>query len=166
MSAPVAAMSNFSNRITKNIGSLQNTGVEFSLTGRPIQTTDWNWEITANATYNKNKVVELAGDGQPIKYGDIGLGTGSTAMCHQEGQPMGMFWVYQQVYDQNGKPLQGVVVDRDANGVIDDADRYYYKSSTARSQLSSELQELGLRFLSPRQRRQLHLQQEQDGLPL
>ena len=131
MSAPVAAMSNFSNRITKNIGSLQNTGVEFSLTGRPIQTTDWNWEITANATYNKNKVVELAGDGQPIKYGDVGLGTGSTAMCHQEGQPMGMFWVYQQVYDQNGKPLQGVVVDRDANGVIDDADRYYYKSSTA-----------------------------------
>ena len=131
MSAPVAAMSNFSNRITKNIGSLQNTGVEFSLTGRPIQTTDWNWEITANAAYNKNKVVELAGDGQPIKYGDVGLGTGSTAMCHQEGQPMGMFWVYQQVYDQNGKPLQGVVVDRDANGVIDDADRYYYKSSTA-----------------------------------
>ena len=131
MSAPVAAMSNFGNRVTKNVGSLENTGVEGSLTVRPIRTADWQWEITGNATYNKNKVVKLAGDGQPIGYGDIGLGRGSTAMCHQEGQPIGAFWVYQQVYGEDGKPLQGVVVDRDANGVIDDNDRYYYKSSIA-----------------------------------
>ena len=131
MSAPVAAMSNFSNRVTKNVGSLENTGVELALTARPIRTKDIQWEITANATYNKNKVVELAGDGQPIQYGDVGLGTGSTAMCHQEGQPMGSFWVYQQVYDEAGNPIQGVVVDRDGNGVIDDGDRYYYKSATA-----------------------------------
>ncbi len=130
MEAPVAGMSNFSNKLLKNIGSMQNTGVEFSITGRPIQTTDWNWEITANATYNKNKVVELAGDGQPIKFGNVEA-FNNEIMCHQVGQPMSMFWVYQQVYDQNGKPLQGVVVDRDANGVIDDADRYYYKSSVA-----------------------------------
>ena len=131
MSAPVAAMSNFSNRVTKNVGSLRNTGVELALTARPIQTNDVQWEITANATYNKNKVLKLAGDGQPIQYGDVGLGTGSTAMCHQEGQPMGSFWVFQQVYDEAGKPIQGVVVDRDNNGVIDDGDRYYYKSATA-----------------------------------
>jgi len=130
MEAPVAGMSNFSNKLLKNIGSMQNTGVEFSITGRPIQTTDWNWEITANATYNKNKVVELAGDGQPIKFGNVEA-FNNEVMCHQVGQPMSMFWVYQQVYDENGKPLQGVVVDRDANGVIDDADRYYYKSSVA-----------------------------------
>ena len=131
MSAPVAAMSNFSNRVTKNVGSLRNTGVELALTARPIQTNDVQWEITANATYNKNKVLKLAGDGQPIQYGDVGLGTGSTAMCHQEGQPMGSFWVFQQVYDEAGKPIQGVVVDRDNNGVIDNGDRYYYKSATA-----------------------------------
>ena len=131
MSAPVAAMSNFSNTVTKNIGSLENTGFEAAFTFRPIQTNDWQWEITANATYNKNKVVELAGDGQPIPYGDVGLGTGSTGMCHQVGQPMHSFWVFQQVYDNNGKPIQGVVVDRDGNGVIDDGDRYYYKSAIA-----------------------------------
>ena len=131
MSAPVAAMSNFGNRVSKNVGSIKNTGVETSLTVRPIRTADVQWEITANATYNKNKVDKLAGDGQPIQYGDVGLGTGSTAMCHQEGQPMNSFWVFQQVYDANGKPIQGVVVDRDANGVIDDADRYYYKSAIA-----------------------------------
>ena len=131
MSAPVAAMSNFGNRVMKNVGELENTGVEVSMTVRPIQSGDLNWEITGNMTYNKNEVVKLAGDGQPIQYGDVGLGTGSTAMCHQEGQPMRSFWVYQQAYDANGKPIQGVVVDRDGNGVIDDADKYFYKSATA-----------------------------------
>ena len=131
MNAPVAAMSNFSNRVMKNIGTLENTGFEAAVTVRPIRTANLQWEITANATYNKNKVVSLAGDGQPIQYGDVGLGTGSTAMCHQEGQPVGSFWVYQQVYDEAGNPIQGVVVDRDGNGVIDDADRYYYKSAIA-----------------------------------
>ena len=131
MSAPVAAMSNFGNRVMKNVGELENTGVEVSMTVRPIQSGDLNWELTGNFTYNKNKVVKLAGDGQPIQYGDIGLGTGSTAMCHQEGQPMYSFWVYQQAYDADGKPIQGVVVDRDGNGVIDDADKYFYKSAAA-----------------------------------
>jgi len=131
MSAPVAAMSNFGNRVMKNVGELENTGVEVSMTVRPIQSGDWNWEITGNLTYNKNKVVKLAGDGQPIQYGDVGLGTGSTAMCHQEGQPMYSFWVYQQAYDAAGKPIQGVVVDRDGNGVIDNADKYFYKSAAA-----------------------------------
>ena len=131
MSAPVAAMSNFGNRITKNIGSMKNTGFEVSLTVRPIQTEDVQWEISGNATYNKNEVAELAGDGQPIEYGDVGLGTGNYALAHQEGKPMGSFWVYQQVYGEDGKPLQGVVVDRDGNGVIDINDRYFYKSSIA-----------------------------------
>ena len=131
MSAPVAAMSNFGNRIMTNIGSMKNTGFEASLTVRPIQTTDWQWEVSGNLTYNKNEVSELAGDGQPIEYGDVGLGTGNYALAHQEGEAMGSFWVYQQVYDTNGKPIQGVVVDRDANGVIDINDRYFYKSSIA-----------------------------------
>ena len=131
MSAPVAAMSNFGNRITKNIGSMKNTGFELSLTVRPIQTENVQWEISGNATYNKNEIAELAGDGQPIEYGDVGLGTGNYALAHQEKQPMGSFWVYQQVYGEDGKPLQGVVVDRDGNGVIDINDRYFYKSSIA-----------------------------------
>ena len=131
MEAPVAAMSNFNTKVMKNVGSLENTGVETSLTVRPIQTKDVQWEITANATYNKNKVVELAGDGEPIQFGNVGLGTGNTGMCHQVGKPMNSFWVWQQVYDEAGNPIQGVVVDRDGNGIIDNDDRYYYKSSVA-----------------------------------
>ncbi len=131
MTAPVAAMSNFGNTIMTNVGSMKNTGFEASLTVRPVQTRDWQWEVTANATYNKNEVSELAGDGQPIEYGDVGLGTGNYALCYQEGQPAASFWVFQQVYDANGKPIQGVVVDRNSDGKIDRNDRYYYKSAIA-----------------------------------
>ena len=131
MNAPVASLSNFGNRIMKNIGSMENTGFEAAITVRPIQTADWHWELTGNATYNKNKITALAGDGQPIEYGDVGLGTGNYGQAHQVGEPVGSFFVYQQVYDVNGKPLQGVVVDRNADGVIDYNDKYYYKSSVA-----------------------------------
>lgn len=131
MSAPVAAMSNFKNKITKNIGSIENTGFEASVTARPIQTMDWQWEVSANATYNKNKVVKLAGDGEPIQYGSVGGGFNKNVQCHQEGQPMGAFWVFQQVYDEKGRAVQGSVVDRNADGKIDDNDRYFYKSSIA-----------------------------------
>ena len=72
---------------------------------------------SGNATYNKNKITELAGDGQPIEYGDVGLGKGNYGQAHQVGEPVGSFFVYQQVYDVNGKPLQGVVVDRNADSV-------------------------------------------------
>ncbi len=131
MKAPVAAMSNFGNTIMKNVGSMENTGFEAALTVRPIQNETWQWEVSANATYNKNTVKELGGDGQPIEFGDVGLGTGNMGLCYQEGQPMGAFWVYQQVYDAAGKPIQGAVVDRNGDGMIDRQDRYYYKSAIA-----------------------------------
>jgi len=131
MNAPVAGMSNFSNSVLTNIGSMENKGVEASLTVRPIQTENWQWEVTGNATYNKNEVLELAGDGEAIQFGDVGMGTGTVGMCHQVGQPMSSFWVWQQAYDENGNILQGVVVDRNADGQIDNADRYYYYSATA-----------------------------------
>ena len=44
---------------------------------------------------------------------------------------MNSYYVYQQVYDKNGKPLEGVVVDRNGDGVISEADRYLYKSVMA-----------------------------------
>ena len=132
MQAPVSAMSNFGNTITKNIGSIENTGFEAAVTVRPIQTKNWQWEVTANATYNKNKVTALAGDGEPIEYGDVGLGTGGgSAHCFQEGQPMSAFWVFQQVYDTNGAPIQGAVVDRNADGYIDNKDRIFFHQGTA-----------------------------------
>lgn len=128
----VSAGSNFRNQVFSNVGSLENTGVELALTYRPIQTADWNWEITANATYNDNEITELIGDeNYYVPTGGISTGTGNTCQAHAVGHPASSFYVYQQVYDANGKPLEGVYVDRNGDGRINQNDRYFYKSPMA-----------------------------------
>ena len=140
--ASVSAGSNFRNMVRSNIGSLKNSGIEVSLTVRPIQTTDWQWEISTNFTYNKNEITELTGESSIVMTGGISSGTGNRCQAHSVGHPARSFYVYQQVYDDNGLPLEGVYVDRNADGVINDSDRYFYKSPAAPyiAGLSSRLQ--------------------------
>ena len=140
--ASVSAGSNFRNMVRSNIGSLENRGIEASLTVRPVQTEDWQWEVTANFTYNKNKITELTGESSLVMTGGISSGTGNQCQAHSVGYPHNYFYVFQQVYDQNGLPLEGVYVDRNADGVINDSDRYFYKSPDApyTAGLSSRLQ--------------------------
>ena len=140
--ASVSAGSNFRNQVTSNIGSLENKGIEAALTVRPIQTNDWQWEVTANFTYNKNEITELTGESSLVYTGGISAGTGNMCQAHAVGHPASSFYVYQQVYDQNGLPLEGVYVDRNGDGVINTSDRYFYKSPAApyTAGLSSRLQ--------------------------
>ncbi len=140
--ASVSAGSNFRNQVTSNIGSLENRGVEASLTVRPVVTENWQWELTANFTYNKNKITELTGEASKILTGGGGGGTGGNCQIHTVGYPSNSFYVFQQVYDEAGKPLEGVFVDRNADGIINDSDRYIYKSPWApyTAGLSSRLQ--------------------------
>lgn len=56
MNAPVASLSNFGNRIMKNIGSMENTGFEAAITVRPIQTADWHWELTATPPTTRTRL--------------------------------------------------------------------------------------------------------------
>ena len=140
--ANVSAGSNFRNMVTSNIGSLENKGFEAAVTVRPIVSNDWQWEVTANFTYNKNEITELTGESAIVKTGGISAGTGNTVQAHAVGHPASSFYVYQQVYDENGKPLEGVFVDRNADGQISDEDLYFYKSPAApyTAGLSSRLQ--------------------------
>ena len=140
--ATVSAGSNFRNQVTSNIGSLKNTGVEASITARPIQSKDWHWEVTVNGTYNKNEITELTGEGAIVMTGGISSGTGNLCQAHAVGHPANSFYVFQQVYDKSGKPLEGVYVDRNGDGVISNDDRYFYKSPAApyTAGLSSRLQ--------------------------
>lgn len=125
----VAAMSNFSNQVMLNIGDLHNTGIEFATTLRPVQTRDWKWELNYNFTYNKNKIDKLDAANSSDYYvetGGISAGTGGNIQAHAVGHPSYSFLVYQQVYDENGKPVPNAFVDRNGNGSIDSGDRYYY----------------------------------------
>jgi iron complex outermembrane receptor protein len=140
--ASVSAGSNFRNQVLSNIGSLENKGIEASLTVRPVQSKNWQWEVSGNFTYNKNKITELTGESSIMKTGGISAGTGNTVQANAVGYPANSFYVYQQVYDANGIPLEGVYVDQNADGLINDADLIFYKSPAApyTAGLSSRLQ--------------------------
>lgn len=127
----VSAGSNFKNKVRSNIGSLTNQGVEASVTFRPVQTKDWQWEITMNGAYNKNEITELTGESAIVRTGGISAGTGNQCQVQMVGKPRNTFYVYQQVYDSNGKPIEGVYVDRNADGKISEDDLYPYKSPDA-----------------------------------
>ena len=131
--ADVAAGSNFKNSVISNIGSMENKGIEVTLGLKPIQTDDWYWTIDYNFTYNHNEITELVGDDPNyfVPTGGIGGGTGVNAQAHAVGHPMRSYYVYQQVYDANGKPIEGLVVDRNGDGTITEADKYFYKSPFA-----------------------------------
>jgi len=131
----VSAGSNFAEKVTSNIGSLHNTGLEFSVTWRPIQTKDWRWELGYNVTWNKNVIDELvasSGEDYKITYGGRAVGTGSAdgVKAWKVGQSASAYYVFQQVYDAKGQPIEGQFVDRNADGVINNDDRYFYKKST------------------------------------
>lgn len=150
--ASVPVGSNFRNQVWSNIGSMMNQGVEFNVTGRPIETKNWQWEISANVAYNQNKILSLTGEGSFVKTGGISAGTGNTVQVQKVGCPMNSFYVYQQVYGEDGKPIEGVYVDRNADGKISEEDLYCYKSPVAPwvFGLSTRLQyknwDLGLSF--------------------
>ena len=131
--ANIAAGANFRNMVNQNIGSLKNTGIELALSWKAIQTDDWFWTIDYNFTYNQNKIIELL-NADPDYYvvtGGISSGTGNSAQAHMVGHPASSFYVFQQVYGKDGKPIEGQVVDRNGDGMISEADKYIYKSPMA-----------------------------------
>ena len=136
---------NFSNRVISNIGDLKNTGVEVQLDWRAIRTKDFLWRLGYNMAYNNNKITKLSGGSDPNYYvstGDIHVTTGAESQAQKVGYAANSFYVYQQVYDKNGKPIEGAVVDRNGDGQITDADRYIYKhpDPTVTMGLSSKME--------------------------
>ncbi len=129
--APLAAMTAPGNAYYKNIGSLRNTGIEFALNWKAISTTDLLWTIDYNLTYNNNKIIALINDDPNYMVPTGGIGINGNAEAHVVSYPASSFYVYQQVYDQAGKPIEGQVVDRNGDGVINEADKYFYKAPWA-----------------------------------
>ena len=128
----VDAGSNLTNAMNANIGSLENIGVEFAITARPIVKKNFTWTTSYNVAWNKNKITKLLkGDDKNyfVATGDgISAGTGGTVLAHKVGYPASSFYVYEQVYDENGKAIEGMFVDRNGDGVINSDDKYMYHS--------------------------------------
>ena len=132
--APTKALSAFRNQSWQNIGTLENKGIEASISWKAVQNNDWYWVIDYNITYNKNEITDLSGvseDGSPVPNTGVKIGTDRYLEYQQVGHPINSFLVFQQAYDQNGKPIENVVVDRNGDGQITQADKYFYKSPAA-----------------------------------
>ena len=117
----VDPFTNFGNRIDANIGDMVNEGIEFTLNLRPVDTDDFQWDINYNISFNENEITRLP-DEQNV--GGISGGTGNNVQIHREGEAPFSFYVYEQVYDSNGSPIEGVFVDRNSDGIINNDDRY------------------------------------------
>ena len=132
-SAPVAALAGSADKGIQNIGSMKNTGVELSLNYVAVNTKDWYWTMNYNLTYNRNRITDLNGvsdTGDPVTTGD-NIDNVNKVLAYQTGYAANSFYVYEQMYDKNGKPIEGAVVDRNGDGVISNADKYLYKQVAA-----------------------------------
>lgn len=132
---PVPAGSNLTNQILTNVGNIENEGIEFTINASPIAKKDFNWDLSFNITRNTNTITNLSKVENPnfqgILVGGISGGVGNTIQIHTVGYPTNTFFVYQQVYDENGTPLDGVYVDRNGDGAVTPDDRYRYKNPNA-----------------------------------
>ena len=124
---PVPALSNLTNYLNTNIGSMTNRGVEVDLNTILVETRDASWTLGVNAAYNRNRVTKLTASDENatgVEDGGISGGTGNNVRMFQVGYPIYTFNLYQQVYDKEGNPINGVYVDRNNDGQINADDKY------------------------------------------
>ncbi|MDR2805669.1 MAG: TonB-dependent receptor [Dysgonamonadaceae bacterium] len=129
---PLPAGSNFTPYIVRNIGSMDNWGVEGNIGIVALETKDIQWDFGFNITYNNTEITQLSLNDSPdsdykgAMVGGIAGGTGNTVQIHKVGYAPNSFYVYKQMYDSNGKPIEGVYEDLTKDGVINDQDLYLY----------------------------------------
>ncbi len=127
---PAAAGTNFKRQITTNVGNVSSSGLEASLNVTPIRTEDWTWDIGVNMTWQKVNITNLT----LVDNGEVTRTlTGPTVddkyvQVMTEGEAPYTFFVYKQLYDENGRPLEGKYADLNGDGQITIDDRYCYHS--------------------------------------
>lgn len=132
---PQPAGTNFAAFFIANVGDMENKGVEFNINFQPVRRDNFRWDIGFNATYNKNTITNLTALPKDQNYRGIpaggiagGIG-GGFAEIQAVGYSKNTFNLYKQVYDNTGKPVEGVFVDKNGDGIINQDDLYKNKSA-------------------------------------
>lgn len=118
---------NFSNRGFQNIGDMTIKGIEFAINAVVVEKDNFKWDVNFNATKFERRIDELALDAD-IFIGGIGSGTGGTAQIYREGFTPYSYYVYKQLYNTNGQPIEGAYADLNGDGIVNGDDRYIYKN--------------------------------------
>jgi len=109
----------FSSTMMKNIGSMENKGIEFNVKAIAVQTKDFTWDLSFNATYNENKITKLS----LIDDNSVGLFSNAT-LVNTIGYARNNYYLYHQVYDVTGKPIEDQMLDVNGDGLTNAKDRY------------------------------------------
>ena len=130
---PAAAGTNFTKTITTNVGNMESYGIEASINVIPVQTKDWTWEIGANATWQNVTITNLTLiDNGEVTQTLVGPTIDSKyVQVMTEGQAPYSFFVYKQLYDTEGRPIEGAYADLKVDGATTIDDRYCYHSPAA-----------------------------------
>ncbi|MBS1521946.1 MAG: TonB-dependent receptor [Bacteroidetes bacterium] len=101
---PVSTVTNLVNYMVANVGSMDNKGVEISLSGTPVKARDFSWESYGNISFNKNKITSLGNNISQIYAGDPeGPGqSGTTVSIIKAGYPLGEFYTLKYIGMTNG----------------------------------------------------------------
>jgi TonB-dependent starch-binding outer membrane protein SusC len=128
---PVPAGTNLTNFITTNVGNMINRGIELGLYYSPISTSRIRWDIGTNIAYNYNEITNLTAIDDPdyigVATGGIAGGVGSNIQIHTVGFAPASFFVFRQLYDENGNLLEGQFEDINGDGIINDDDKYRFE---------------------------------------
>jgi len=131
--APGAAGSNLTDRFFQNVAETTSKGVEFGINGDIFRNEDFNWNLAYNITYNQIEIDKLSGRFDPniqIPRGGIAGGVGNNIQVWKPGFDPTTFLVQRQIFDANGRPIEGAVIDVNGDNQITDADLVPYKKAT------------------------------------
>jgi TonB-dependent starch-binding outer membrane protein SusC len=136
---PFALGTNFTNSFVDNIGDMEAKGIELGINANPIRTKNFTWDLGFNATVIKREILKLQDRpdsnyiGEPV--GNSGGGTGNNIQIHTVGYAPNSFYVRQQVYDAQGRPIENLFVDINKDGIVNEKDYYRYKQPMPEKQL-------------------------------
>lgn len=127
---PVAAGTNFNKQMLSNVGNISSDGVEFSIAATPIETEDWQWDVSANATYQHTRITNLRlNELAESPNTPAGAIESHYVQVLSEGYAPYAYYVYKQIYDEaTGRPIEGLYADLNGDGVVDSKDLYHYHS--------------------------------------
>jgi iron complex outermembrane receptor protein len=141
---PVAPGTNFDIQLLTNVGNMENRGLEFTLNANVIRGKDFNWDLNFNATVSESKITNLLQYPDPgfkgIDVSGISGGTGNRIGKFAVGEAPYSFFVYKQIYDKTGKPIEGLYEDINRDGAVDDNDRYLNKKPAPDALLGASTQ--------------------------